>query len=94
MANLLKDVKCAGTSANDVIAPPTIENTVYVDGLNGSDNNDGASEQTAFRSLRKAIQSSGNKTRIYVMNGEYNNNNYGGGPNNGAVMTIKVRITV
>jgi len=23
------------------------------------------------------------------MNGEYNNNNYGGGPNNGAVMTIK-----
>jgi len=78
-----------GTSANDVIAPPTIENTVYVDGPNGSDNNDGASEQTPFKSLRKAIQSSGNKTRIYVMNGEYNNNNYGGGPNNGAVMTIK-----
>ena len=79
-----------GTSANDVIAVPAIETTVYVDSINGSDNNDGASVQTAFRTLRKAIQTSGNKTRIYVMNGEYNNNNFGGGTNNGAVMTIKV----
>ena len=35
-----------------MIAPPEIENTVYVDGLNGSDDNDGSSEEAAFRSLK------------------------------------------
>ena len=77
-------------NANDVIAPPEIELTVYVDGLNGSDDNDGASEQTAFRSLKYTIQNTGNKTKIYVMNGEYNNDDFGNGVNNGAIMTLKV----
>ena len=77
-------------NAHYVIAPPEIENTFYVDGLNGSDDNDGISEQTAFRSLKYAIQNTGNKTKIYVMNGEYNNDDFGNGVNNGAIMTIKV----
>ena len=77
-------------NANDVIAPPKIEHTFYVDGLNGSDDNDGASEQTAFRSLKYAIKNTGNKTKIYVMNGEYNNDDFGNGVNNGAIMTVKV----
>ena len=78
-------------AANDVIEPPEIVNTVYVDGLNGSDDNDGASEDTAFRSLKHAIQNTGNKTKFYVMNGEYNNDNFGNGVDNGAIMTIRVK---
>ena len=42
-----------------------------------------------MKTLRKAINIAGNKTKIVVMEGEYNNNNFGGGVNNGAVMTIK-----
>ena len=74
-----------------MIEPPEIANTVYVDGLNGSDENDGASEDTAFRSLKHAIQNTGNKTKFYVMNGEYNNDNFGNGVDNGAIMTIRVK---
>ena len=75
-----------------MIAPPEIENTVYVDGLNGSDDNDGSSEEAAFRSLKHAMKTTGNKTRLYVMNGEYNNDDFGSGVNNGAIMTIKVNV--
>ena len=74
-----------------MIEPPEIVNIVYVDGLNGSDDNDGASEDTAFRSLKHAIQNTGNKTKFYVMNGEYNNDNFGNGVDNGAIMTIRVK---
>ena len=74
-----------------MIEPPEIVNTVYVDGLNGSDDNDGVSEDTAFRSLKHAIQNTGNKTKFYVMNGEYNNDNFGNGVDNGAIMTIRVK---
>ena len=39
--------------------------------------------------MRKAISVATSKTRIFVLNGTYNNNNYGGGDNNGPLMTIK-----
>ena len=74
---------------SDIVSPPVTENTLYVDGVNGSDSNDGLSEASGFKTLRKAINVAGNKTKIFVMEGEYNNNNFGGGANNGAVMTIK-----
>ena len=73
----------------DIVSPPLTENTIYVDGVNGSDSNDGLSEVSGFKTLKKAINVATNKTKIFVMEGEYNNNNFGGGVNNGAIMTIK-----
>ena len=74
---------------SNIVSAPVTENTIYVDGVNGSDSNDGLSLTTGLKTLRKAINVASSKTKIFVMEGEYNNNNYGGGGNNGAIMTIK-----
>ena len=74
---------------SNIVSAPVTENTIYVDGVNGSDSNDGLSLTTGLKTLRKAINVASSKTKIFVMEGEYNNNNYGGGVNNGAIMTIK-----
>ena len=37
-----------------VIAPPSIDTTIYVDALNGNDGNDGSSEAAAFKTLHGA----------------------------------------
>ena len=77
-------------SSNEVVDPPSTENTLYVDGLSGSDSHDGLTEQTGLKTLRKAINVASDKTKIFVMDGEYNNNNYGDGVDNGALMIIRV----
>ena len=76
-------------SGSDIVSSPLTENTIYVDGVNGADTNDGLSVTSGLKTLRKAINVATSKTRIFVMDGEYNNNNFGGGVNNGAIMTIK-----
>ena len=75
----------------------------------GADTQDGLSQQTAVRTLRRAAVVAGSGARILVMQvgcdwrraghvttcspligqGEYSNNNYGAGNNNGAVVTLK-----
>ena len=79
---------------SNIVSAPVTENTIYVDGVNGSDSNDGLSLTTGLKTLRKAINVASSKTKIFVMEGEYNNNNYGGGVNNGAIMTIKATIGI
>ena len=73
-------------------APVTLT-SLYVSSLGGADTNDGLTVDTALNTLRTAASRAGSGTKIFVMEGEYNNNNYGGGVNNGAVMTIKGRQT-
>ena len=80
---------CVYLPGSGIVSPPLTENTIYVDGVSGSDSNDGLSESSGLKTLRKAINVATNKTKIFVMEGEYNNNNFGGGVNNGAIMTIK-----
>ena len=73
----------------EVLSPPEIQHTVYVDGVHGDDDHDGHSEDAAFKTLKHAIQTVSPKTRIYVMSGEYRNNDFGQGLDNGALMHIK-----
>ena len=76
-------------SPEEVLSPPVIQHTVYVDGVHGDDAQDGQSQAAAFRTLKHAIQSVSPKTRIYVMSGEYRNDDFGQGVDNGALMHIK-----
>ena len=76
-------------SPEEVLSPPEIQHTVYVDGVHGDDDHDGHSEAAAFKTLKHAIQTVSPKTRIYVMSGEYRNNDFGQGLDNGALMHIK-----
>ena len=79
----------APTSGHGTVSSPVTETSLYVSSQAGADTNDGLSVDTALKTLKKAASKAGSRTRIYVMEGEYNNNNFGGGENNGAVMTIK-----
>lgn len=76
------------------MSAPETDSTVYVDGVNGSDGNNGGSEAAAVKSLRRAAYLAASRTKIVVMDGEYNNNNYGGGVNNGAVMNLKSKTDI
>ena len=76
-------------SPEEVLSPPVIQHTVYVDGVHGDDDQDGHSQAAAFRTLKHAIQTVSPKTRIYVMSGEYRNDDFGQGVDNGALMHIK-----
>ena len=78
----------AGPGHSTVSAPVTLT-SLYVSSQAGADTNDGLSVDTALNTLRTAASRAGSGTKIIVMEGEYNNNNFGGGENNGAVMTIK-----
>ena len=77
------------TGGHDTVSSPVTETSLYVSSQTGADTNDGLSVDTALKTLKKAASKAGSRSRIYVMEGEYNNNNFGGGMNNGAVMTIK-----
>ena len=77
---------------SSVISAPETDKTIYVDANNGGDNNDGATEATAVKTLKKALLLGPSRAKISVMNGVYNNGNYGLGDNNGAVLIIKVFI--
>ena len=74
---------------HDTVSSPVTETILYVSSQAGADTSDGLSVHSALKTLRKAATKAGSKTLIYVMEGEYNNNNFGGGDNNGAVMNIK-----
>ena len=74
---------------HDTVSSPITETILYVSSQAGADTSDGLSVPSALKTLRKAATKAGSKTLIYVMEGEYNNNNFGGGDNNGAVMNIK-----
>ena len=79
----------ASRPGHDTVSSPVTETILYVSSQTGADTSDGLSVQSALKTLRKAATKAGSKTLIYVMEGEYNNNNFGGGDNNGAVMNIK-----
>ena len=79
----------SGLSPEEDLSPPVIQHTVYVDSVNGDDDQDGHSQSAAFKTLKHAIQSVSPKTRIYVMTGEYRNEDFGQGLDNGALMHIK-----
>ena len=76
-------------SPEEVLSPPVIQHTVYVDGVHGDDDHDGHSQTAAFKTLKHAMQTVSPKTRIYVMSGEYRNDDFGQGLDNGALMHIK-----
>ena len=76
-------------SPEEVLSPPVIQHTVYVDGLHGDDEQDGHSQAAAFKTLKHAMKTVSPKTRIYVMSGEYRNDDFGQGLDNGALMHIK-----
>ena len=79
----------ASRPGHDTVSSPVTETILYVSSQAGADTSDGLSVPSALKTLRKAATKAGSKTLIYVMEGEYNNNNFGGGDNNGAVMNIK-----
>ena len=54
-----------------VITSPKFENTLYVDGKNGLDTNDGLSEATALKTLKGTKEHLGSGTQILVMDGTY-----------------------
>ena len=76
-------------AGHGTVSSPVTETSLYVSSQAGADTNDGLSVDTALKTLKRAASKAGSRTRIYVMEGEYNNNNFGGGENNGAVMAIK-----
>jgi len=45
--------------------------TLYVDGTNGDDHNDGLSWKTAFKTIQHAIDEADSWTRIFIKNGTY-----------------------
>ena len=49
---VLSSVSSGINSKTSVIDTPRIEHTLYVDGINGSDSNDGLSEDTALKTLQ------------------------------------------
>ncbi len=60
----------------------------YVSSENGSDSNTGLSEETAFASINRGIDAVSAGGTVYVMNGTYQNQNYGTAsahPSNGAL---------
>lgn len=71
------------------VSSPVTESSLYVSSQAGADTNDGFTVDTALKTLKTAANRANSGTKIYLMEGEYNNNNFGGGVNNGAVMTIK-----
>ena len=74
----------------DVIDPPIISASYYVDKENGNDNNDGLSVATAWKELRLSIQKVLSGSAIYVLNGTYTNWRYGeGNLNNPAALAIQ-----
>ena len=62
-----------------IIEHPATETTIYVDALNGNNNNDGSTEETAFETLKKACQVVTDKTTILVKSGTYYPSNFGTG---------------
>ena len=77
------------SSGHDTVSSPMTDTSLYVSSQEGADTNDGLTVDTALKTLKTAATRAGSRTKIYVMDGMYNNNNFGGGVNNGAVMTIK-----
>ena len=71
-------------------AEPLILTNIYVDGINGKNWRDGTTPETAFQTVGKACQTTGSHTAIWIMNGTYNNHNYGnGGGSNSAVGSVQ-----
>ena len=76
-------------NSDDVIDPPIIKHSIYVDATNGNDENDGKSEDSALKTLKAAGKMAISQTEILVKNGEYTNSNFGNGKkDNGLVMHI------
>ena len=65
-----------------VVQTPVTFNTFYVDAATGNDKNDGLTESTAYKTLKKACQNLVNGTTVYVKDGDYVNGNYQSGDNN------------
>ena len=68
----------------------------YVSSENGSDSNTGLSEETAFASINRGIDAVSAGGTVYVMNGTYQNQNYGTAsahPSNGALSENTVSYT-
>ncbi len=63
----------------------------YVSVLTGQDSNSGLTAAAPFRTLNKGRDSASAGDTVYVMNGTYQNGNYGSGKttNNGVVFTIR-----
>ncbi|GMI14148.1 hypothetical protein TrLO_g5412 [Triparma laevis f. longispina] len=70
--------------------PPNTIRTYYVDSENGNNSNDGLTIDTAWQTLKKAATNIQSQTEIVVMNGIYQNLNYGDGTiDNYAVFSIQ-----
>ena len=59
-----------------VVLKPVTHNVFYVDKINGSNKNDGLSEETAVEEIRYAMSKISNGTIVYVKNGTYTNYKY------------------
>ena len=74
-------------NSDDVIDSPILKHSIYVDAINGNDENDGNSEDTALKTLKAAGKMAVSQTEILVKNGEYTNSDFGNGKkDNGLVM--------
>ena len=63
--------------------------SLYVDGVNGDDANDGLTVDSAIKTLDQANSLIASETALFIMNGTYSKSSYGnGGKNNGALLTI------
>ena len=62
-----------------MIISPKFEITLYVDGKNGLDSNDGLTEETALKTLKGTKEHLQSGTQILVKDGTYRNEDYGSG---------------
>merc|ERR1719322_2232637 len=77
-------------SKTSVIDTPRIEHTLYVDDINGSDSNDGLSEDMALKTLQEAKKHLLSGTQVLVKDGTYRNEGFGSGSNdNKAVLNVR-----
>lgn len=73
----------------EVVNHPIIENTLYVDPINGNDNYKGKSPNWAVKTLTKVISLASDGTQIFLRSGVYYNKNFGHGLNNDAILSIR-----
>ena len=65
----------------DIITLPS--NDLYVDAVNGQDYNDGKSLDSPKKSLAKTVENAPSQSTIFVLNGDYSNENNNNLPNGG-----------
>ena len=74
--------------AHERIASPRITKNIYVDAINGDDENDGRNETAAFKTMQRANTDIQDGTKVLVKNGVYINGGFGSGRSNGPVLRI------